>query len=538
MNRNIFNRIPVDIQNRNGFDKSFRNVGTATCGTLIPVLSDFVMPNESIHLSATMNVNFPPFATDFKGRIFASLESFFVPARLCFAGWKRFVMNNGGFNSGSRVVSGLPWYVWNENDPAPSTFMGTCSLADYLGIRYSENSIFPAENFAVCNILKFLGYHLIWNKWYRNKSIQRDIFPDTLFDSDISSVAMDFNAFSEICTLMSAPDGSTIMGFNDLSVLFSDRVSLWSLRQRNYQKDYFTAAFPQPQGSNNPVSISTSGDSFTIASLRAGNAMQQFLERFELAGVSDYDDIMYASFGRKPADASVNHPIYLGRIKDTVFNTLVEVNSNSTASVESSNPFVNNGTIGASAARGYAASRGNLVNFTATEFGYLFVLFSVYPEAMYAYGKDRVNMISDISQLPWPLLQSVGMEEIKNYELFPNGVINDEYGTFGYTERYSWMKFHNDEVHGLLRPSSSLSAFTLVRNFASLPELGSEFLQVNVSDLDGVFATDVNVSGFSCWYDIYFDYKVSMPLAAYCVPTLGDPRDTHTQMIDNGGTML
>lgn len=36
---------------------------------------------------------------------------------------------------------------------------------------------------------------------------------------------------------------------------------------------------------------------------------------------------------------------------------------------------------------------------------------------------------------------------------------------FGYTDRYAEYKYHDDEVHGLLRDGESLQAFALQRSF-------------------------------------------------------------------------
>ena len=42
----IFNKVPVQIQNRSGFDLSHRNIYTMQCGTLVPILVDQLIPGD------------------------------------------------------------------------------------------------------------------------------------------------------------------------------------------------------------------------------------------------------------------------------------------------------------------------------------------------------------------------------------------------------------------------------------------------------------------------------------------------------------
>lgn len=42
----IFEKVPVQIQNRSGFDCSHQNVYTMNTGTLVPVLVDQLIPGD------------------------------------------------------------------------------------------------------------------------------------------------------------------------------------------------------------------------------------------------------------------------------------------------------------------------------------------------------------------------------------------------------------------------------------------------------------------------------------------------------------
>lgn len=73
----IFTEVPVDIPNRSGFDLSFENLLTMKVGTLTPVLCEEVIPNETYSLGYLSQVQLPPMATNFFGRVDMRLEAFF-----------------------------------------------------------------------------------------------------------------------------------------------------------------------------------------------------------------------------------------------------------------------------------------------------------------------------------------------------------------------------------------------------------------------------------------------------------------------------
>lgn len=532
-----FQKVPVEIQKRNGFDESHRASGTATCGTLTPVLSKFLIPSTEFNLSAVMQVDFPPFATDFKGRINASIEAFWIPNRLAFAGWKQFI------KQGINGIVHLPWIVHTESsDVLDTSFFSVGTLADYLQISPAIRNGVLQYGPISCGI-PFINYGLVYNYWYRNKNVQTPLFNDDREENNlwINSFLVSFNAFDATDYESSIGFITDLIASNESDVpRWNDNISIFDLRQRNYPKDYFTSAFPNSRVvASQQVKIGVTDDAFDIATLRGANSATLFLERYMMAG-DDYDDIMYANYGIRPSDAAVNHPLYLGRIRSVVYNRFVD-NTNGDSSDAGSNRNPLAGVLGGAAARGNVADRGNLVrNFTTTEHGYLLCLFSIWPDAQYNEGVRRDALIADITHIPWPLLQSVGYDKIYKNEIYASPITQsgDGFDAFAYAERYAWYKFEKDHVNGLLRPGANLSSFAIQRVFNGVPTFGSSFLQVGKNDLDNVFAVTQASSGFSCWYDIYFTFHVSAPLAAYCIPTLGEPKDARTVWIENGGHML
>lgn len=342
-----------------------------------------------------------------------------------------------------------------------------------------------------------------------------------------------------------------------------DGVYVTGLRSRNYAKDYFTTATPDPQFGGELGVVADNTGRITISQIRVANALQQFVELHNKVGLH-YDDLAYAITGIRPSDAAVDIPIYLGRQVYDVYNKSVYTNyqgANSTTSdyqflASRPNPFQSAGT---KAANGQALGSGHLCDFTATEGGIFMVLMSVAPDASYGTGSARQWDYDTIFDLPTPHLQGIGDQPIYCGELTNSAVIvgQNSYFTpfdhsevFGYTQRYAEAKFMNDTTHGLLRDGMSLSAFALKRSFFTSTglQISRSFLAVPVDSLSEVSGIAIPTGSsaantlarntlFSYWYDVYFDVKLVSNLSAYSIPTLENMKGD-VKMVDNGGRRL
>lgn len=530
----LFKKVPVQVQNLSGFNCSHSNSFDAKVGTLVPILCDPVIPNTHIDLDVACEVQLPPAATDFYGNIEARMELFFVPYRILWGGWKYFMTNYSALTSPPNAnyinVKYLPGLEVTGN-----TLLGAGSLADMLGYK-STNNASPTGTYRINNALPFLAYQMVYDQWYRDSRITSPIFrpvPNAGYGSSITWQTSPYSYINQ-----------------DPKVYYTDGVSsLLSLHQRCWDKDYFTNATLQPQAGNSAsLKFEAVGEntlnpddgllhldsSFSISALRAANSLQQFEERNNLAG-QRYADQIYARFGCYPADAITDRPIYLGSRRFNIYKRNVYQQSMN-PEVDSQNPFsgvlANKGTsIG-------GFGNGRLGKFHATEHGFIFVMFSLVPQAVYSTGIRRYLNYNTLTDFPDPLLQGVGDQPIYQWELkgnYPAALTDD---VFGYTQRYAEAKFMSDEVHGKLRDGQNLSAFQLQRTFVGDQSLSTNFLEIPTNYLDQVTSVESSVSNYGCWCQCYFNYRKVQPLAAYSLPTLGEPKDTHTQVINNGGTRL
>lgn len=523
----IFQRVPVEMPNRSGFDLSHENIGTLTTGTLVPVLVDELLPNDSVSLGASFQVQLPPMVADFYGRIDFVLESFFVPMRLLWGGWQDFMTHstaNPQYPVGT-PVQGKPRSLPRISFAANDSSLASGSLGDYLGFKGGNTT-----NTFQLNALPFVAYHRIFDDWYRESRIQAPLF----FKPSASAL----NPLTPSSLPYSSVAGSTLDGpVFGASTTFADGVALGSLRQRNFAKDYFTTSTPLPQAGNASqveFDIVDNKGAFSIATLRAANSLQKWMERNNIAGYR-YSDQIFAQFGRYPSDAIMDRVLYLGRQSASVYTRSV-FNTNGAAEALGNSPD----TLGYKAGSSQSIGEGSLVDrFTASEHGYLFVLASLVPHAYYSTGVRRYLRRSVVGDFAFPLLSGMGDQAVMVSELDSSVLGTDDDVEFGYNDLYAEYKYHDDEVHGLLRDGSNLEQYALQRGFlGTQPELSSSFLQIPVGYLDQITSVDVATSGYSAWYDIFFPYKKVSTLPEYSLPTLADLKHAHTEYISRGGKRL
>lgn len=417
------------------------------------------------------------------------------------------------------------------------------TLADYLGVN--STVLNPSA-------LPFLAYHKFCDDWIRDDNLMKPFFSKSGFYlnnaagvGSSGSTPADRAGFAHIMnSFMSSPSwvqNPIILPYASVSSLsgpsnpdFDSTIGLGSLRQRCWAKDYFTTCTTRPQaGAASSVVFDTSGatGSFTIASLRAANSLQKWMERNNISG-TDYGDQILAHFGVRPPDAVLNRCVLLGQVRTPVYVGSVSNNSGSQnissigsdtviSGVSISSPYGN--ILGSAAGFGSGSDKGTLVdNFTAKEHGLIMVFFTLIPHAYYDGGILRQNLHTSIGDFAWPEFAGIGDQTVDEAEV---SVDTNTSGLFGYNQRYSEYKFLPDRVCGELASGQSMDVYALKRHFAYHPQLGSSFVEIPKDYLAQVFSYwesgDLPMdNGFCCMIDAYFDCKALRILPEYSLPHL------------------
>lgn len=221
----IFNSVKINRPKRSTFDLSHDVKLTTDFGRLTPISCIPVLPGDVIKMRSESYIRLAPMLAPIMHRCNAYVHHFFVPSRLLWENFETFI--TGGKNGNE-----LPVYPRLMVDSKTLFLKGvakTSTLWDYLGYPTLIGSgVSSTANEVVVDPLPFLAYYKIWQYYYSDQNLENYPIPDTwrfpdgVFDWD----SMDFDEPIE---------GKRIMD------------ELFALRNRCWEKDYFTSALPFPQ---------------------------------------------------------------------------------------------------------------------------------------------------------------------------------------------------------------------------------------------------------------------------------------------------
>lgn len=231
----IFSNVSLKKVKRSVFDLSYNKKYTCKFGQLIPTMCDEVVPGDVVSLGNTTICRLTPMNAPVLDELIIKSESFFVPYRLLWPDWEKFITG---------VDSSLKWDRSNPPEfeaplpckvirPRASYSNGhilkdefkSCvvgSLQDYFGLPvnlYDSRVLFtPGDELSV-NAWPWLAYYKIWNDYYRDENLEDEI--------DIFSLFKNFRSTKDCVVVNSINDGKPFV--------------------RSWKKDYFTSALPFQQ---------------------------------------------------------------------------------------------------------------------------------------------------------------------------------------------------------------------------------------------------------------------------------------------------
>ncbi len=472
---------------------------------------------------------------------------FFVPYRLVWDEWREFI--TGGEDGSSAPV--FP-RVSMSGVHGPSNDLGIGSLADYLGVPVGNGTASTSSNLKI-NLLPFRAYQLIWNEYYRDQNLQDEI---------------DFSLASGVF------DGSGYNGDSSNPNIHGCRECL-QLRNRCWEKDYFTSALPFPQRFPSPVTVPVNGtvdivagktaanmsgifvnndgtvastgnienvsgygmrvdgkpgfydprgtihgefndsSNITINELRRAFSLQRWLENNARAG-SRYIEQILSHFGVRSSDARLQRPEYLGGGKSPVVISEV-LQTSETANSPQGNMAGN--------ATSYGVSHSFKRFFE--EHGIVLGILSILPRSNYQDGLPKLFGKFDKFDYYFPEFAHLGEQEIKHFEAYCDlsKSLEDSANSklFGYTPRYAEYRFVNSSVHGFFRTDLNFWHLGRVFSKTNQPALNGSFVEVRAGDsstgLNRIFAVE-DTSYDRLWIQMYVKFLALRPLPKYGTPGL------------------
>lgn len=210
----LFNTVVSKVPRRNAFSRSFENHLTTDFGKLVPVICEEVYPNDDYRLRTECVIKLAEMIAPAMARIDAYLHYFFVPTRLLYADWEKFITGgtDGTFPNGTQLQPVSPYVDFQTLVNAG--FTDPNSLGDYLGLpSVDHNSGQVYYDIPPISILPFLAYQKIYSDYYRD---------------ELLTYVPEFAPYG-------SGDASTNVNY------------FCSLRYRSWKKDYFTSARPDTQ---------------------------------------------------------------------------------------------------------------------------------------------------------------------------------------------------------------------------------------------------------------------------------------------------
>ena len=422
-------------------------------------------------------------------------------------------------------------------------FTGICVSASYDGYNYDFGDVTEANatyhpNYLPISALPYRAYESIFNAFYRNERI------DPLLDTDGDPL---YNKF-----LQNDGDGEDNFPY--------------TLHNRYWEKDFLTTALPSPQMGNAPliglaqnnrpfinqkITLLTSDNTpnefavdvaadpeskeiigisyysenipmgsvealqeairygISINDFRNVNALQRWLEKSQARGYK-YKDQLLSHFGVNVKFEQLNMPEFIGGISQ-------DINSSAIINQAASEQYKLGEFAGTLSAFG---SGRNKIRKYCDEPGFIVAILSISPIPTYSQLLPKMFLKHHRLDYFFPEFGHIGLQPISLKEIVPLQVHKlqperkDE--TFGYQRSFYDYVQSTDEVHGSLR--TSLRNYLINREFADLPALTKQFIEINPEEVNDIFA--VTEDTHKVVGQVSFKITAKRPIPFFGTPTL------------------
>lgn len=560
----IFSNVSGLKPGKTAFNLSHTHIFDCNFGELVPVACLETLPGDVFSLDA-----------DVVGRLTSALkspilsqmdivlEAFYCPTRLLMGHDANFETPVGEvtweeFISGGKDGS----HIGNESYPLPVFFnqhsinFATGGIGDHLGVQ--TNVDIARNDFPLA--FPWRAYRWIWNEFYRDENLMDEVqvckylgsgifgedstyISDSLYDSllyrcwrkdyftsalpfqqrgtspalpisgvlplNLTSLQLGVSGLNFGFTLNSTSEEK----FTSLNVGSSSNVSI---PNHDFDNSTFSTIKSSNVVHNGSVDLSNAA-TFDVNQIRTAFQVQKWLERNARGGVR-YTEYLRSHFGVSPSDARLQRPQFIGSCKSPwLVNEVLQTSETNTSVTPQGNQ----------AGQAINLSRNRLGKFKSYEYGYILILGSVVPKALYQQGIPKYLSRRFNLDFYTPEFAHLSEQPVLNKEIYYKSNSDNNNKIFGFQPIWNEMRFIPSKVTGHMRTGASnysLDYWHFGRNFADTPLLNADFLLIGSNEssrqeLMRVFAVqDENPFIINCGLSI----KVLRPMPYLSEPGLID----------------
>lgn len=494
--KNIFNSVEVYIPRSNVFSIPCDKKLSFNMGELVPVHLQECIPGDRITMGTDALLRLAPLVSPVMGQMDVFIHHWFVAKRLVWANWETFM-------TGGQDPSIMPAYPFLED-----LIVEVGSLSDHMGLPIADATTDGIDKIGAD---AHAAYQMIYQEWYRDQNLIEDV-DYKLIDGDNSAntdltvlrkrawehdyftaalpwaqkgpaVEIPIGEFTDVDVFYSNPTfaNTAIVNSNPGIISAGGNTSLLSevpgggANYGRFADGALTSVAYDPNGTLKAETSTLSAEAATINNLRVAEALQRWMER-NARGGSRYAEYILHNFGVRSSDSRLQRPNYLGGSKQPMIISEVLQTSESSETPQ-----------GNMSGHGVSAGSGKAFRYFCEEHGWIISIISVMPKPVYQQGIPKHFKKFDRMEFADPIFAHLGEQEVKNYELYyESSTPNTNNETFGYLPRYAEYRYNPSTVSGEFR--TNLAFWTLSRIFASRPGLNQQFIEMDYTELDRIFA--------------------------------------------------
>ena len=247
----------------------------------------------------------------------------------------------------------------------------------------------------------------------------------------------------------------------------------------------------------------------SIQDLRMAIALQHIFEADARNGTR-YREFLSGTWGVTSPDSRLQIPEYIGGQR-------IAINVNQVVQTSQTDPTTGQ-ALGNTAAYSLTTCSKQMVNYAATEYGYIIGLAVVRVEHSYQQGLATKWTRGGRFTYYDPRLAALGEQPVYNREIYAQGT-NEDNEIFGYQEAWADYRYKPSYVTGEMRSNyqTSLDAWHYADDYDALPHLSAEWIQEGTQNIDRTIAvTSAKSHQFLC--DFYFTEDWYREIPIYSIP--------------------